>query len=129
MGRRCATRRVVHGRSTGPGSGGTVQGLRSCLGLWIGAGLGLIATALLRETDLPITEIAFQTGWNSLGTFGRTFRDVLGENPSELRVRERSDPMPPGWAPPCFVSAANRPDLMIAVSEKRRLEAEAMTET
>src|SRR3990170_6610618 len=42
------------------------------------------ATALLRDTDLSITEIAFQTGWNSLGTFGRTFRDVTGESPSEL---------------------------------------------
>ena len=39
------------------------------------------AMALLRETDLAITEIAFQTGWNSLGTFGRTFRDVTGEIP------------------------------------------------
>src|SRR5215472_10670976 len=39
------------------------------------------ATALLRDTDLAITEIAFQTGWSSLGTFGRTFRDVLGESP------------------------------------------------
>jgi transcriptional regulator GlxA family with amidase domain len=28
------------------------------------------AAALLRETDLPVTEIAFQTGWGSLGTFG-----------------------------------------------------------
>src|SRR5689334_25004681 len=33
------------------------------------------AKALLRDTDLSITEIAFQTGWNSLGTFGRVFRD------------------------------------------------------
>src|SRR6516225_4654237 len=32
------------------------------------------ATALLRDTDLPITQIALQTGWESLGTFGRTFR-------------------------------------------------------
>ena len=40
------------------------------------------ATALLRDTDLPITEIAFQTGWESLGTFGRTFRDVTGESPA-----------------------------------------------
>src|SRR6478609_10293227 len=47
------------------------------------------ATALLRDTDLAITEIAFQTGWNSLGTFGRTFRDVTGENPGELRARVR----------------------------------------
>jgi AraC-like DNA-binding protein len=31
------------------------------------------AKALLRDTDLPIIEIALQTGWNSLGTFGRVF--------------------------------------------------------
>src|SRR5690348_9653218 len=47
------------------------------------------AMALLRETDLAITEIAFQTGWNSLGTFGRTFRDVTGENPAAVRAREK----------------------------------------
>src|SRR5437763_2838583 len=44
------------------------------------------ATALLRETELPITEIAFQTGWESLGTFGRTFRDVTGESPTAFRA-------------------------------------------
>ena len=36
------------------------------------------AQALLRETDRAITEIAFETGWKSLGTFGRPFRDVTG---------------------------------------------------
>src|SRR5215208_4615267 len=40
------------------------------------------ATALLRDTDLAVTDIAFQTGWNSLGTFGRVFRDITGESPS-----------------------------------------------
>jgi hypothetical protein len=35
------------------------------------------AKALLRDTDAPIIEIAFQTGWNSLGTFGRVFRANL----------------------------------------------------
>src|SRR5437870_8556417 len=48
------------------------------------------AAALLRDTDLSITEIAFETGWNSLGTFGRIFRDIMGTSPSELRARERS---------------------------------------
>ena len=48
------------------------------------------ATALLRDTDLAITEIAFQTGWESLGTFGRTFRDVTGESPSAVRARARA---------------------------------------
>ncbi|THD58417.1 helix-turn-helix transcriptional regulator [Phenylobacterium sp.] len=81
------------------------------------------ATALLRETDLPIIEIAFQTGWNSLGTFGRTFRDVTGESPSERRARERAVPPAPAQAPPCFLRAAHRPDLRFAVSEKRRREA------
>jgi transcriptional regulator GlxA family with amidase domain len=78
------------------------------------------ATALLRDTDLPITEIAFETGWRSLGTFGRTFRDVIGESPGELRAREKAAPLELERAPPCFVSAAHRPYLTIAVSEKRR---------
>src|SRR3954452_7306014 len=47
------------------------------------------AKALLRDTELAITEIAFQTGWGSLGTFGRTFRDVVGESPGEMRTREK----------------------------------------
>jgi AraC-like DNA-binding protein len=78
------------------------------------------ATTLLRDTGLPIVEIAFQTGWSSLGTFGRTFRDITGESPSGLRARERASGRRPGAVPPCFVSAARRPDLTIAVSEKRR---------
>ncbi|MNS67777.1 Regulatory protein SoxS [compost metagenome] len=78
------------------------------------------AVALLRDTDLPIIEIALQTGWNSIGTFGRVFRDVTGENPSELRRRMRLSPADLEQVPHCFVSAANRPHLTIAVSEKRR---------
>ena len=39
------------------------------------------AIALLRDTDLPITQVAFQTGWNSLGTFSRVFRDITDESP------------------------------------------------
>jgi transcriptional regulator GlxA family with amidase domain len=78
------------------------------------------ATALLRDTDLPITEIAFDAGWQSLGTFGRTFRDVTGESPSAIRAREKAAPRELGRVPACIVSAAHRPDLTIAVSEKRR---------
>ena len=82
------------------------------------------AKALLRETDLSITEIAFQTGWASLGTFGRTFRDITGESPSSVRQRERAAAHELGRVPGCHVSAAHRPDLTIAVSEKRRREAD-----
>jgi AraC-like DNA-binding protein len=81
------------------------------------------ATALLRDTDRPITEIAFTTGWESLGTFGRTFRDVTGESPGAIRARARAAMHDLGRVPTCFVSAAHRPDLTIAVSEKRRREA------
>ncbi len=78
------------------------------------------AAALLRDTDLPITEIAFQTGWGSLGTFGRTFRDIAGESPGETRTRVQGAAHELAPVPACIVSAAHRPDLTIAVSEKRR---------
>jgi transcriptional regulator GlxA family with amidase domain len=84
------------------------------------------AKALLRETELPITEIAFQTGWNSLGTFGRIFRDITGGSPSALRERERARPRALDQVPHCFVRAAHRPDLKIAVSEKRRAQSDGI---
>lgn len=90
------------------------------------------AKALLRDTDLLITDIAFQTGWNSLGTFGRVFRDVTGHSPSTLRAQDRASPRALDKVPHCFVSAAHRPDLKMAVSEKRRIESvdnEPPTET
>jgi len=78
------------------------------------------ATALLRDTDLSITEIAFGTGWESLGTFGRTFRDITGESPSAIRARARAAAHELGRVPACVLGAAHRPDLTTAVSEKRR---------
>jgi len=82
------------------------------------------ASALLRDTDQPITDIAFQTGWESLGTFGRTFRDITGESPGALRARVRSEAGALERVPHCIVGAAGRPGLTIAVSEKRRREAQ-----
>jgi transcriptional regulator GlxA family with amidase domain len=81
------------------------------------------ATALLRDTTLSITDIAFGTGWNSLGTFGRTFRDVTGESPGQFRARAQAAPHQLAPVPACVLSAAHRPDLIMAVSEKRRREA------
>lgn len=78
------------------------------------------AVALLRETELPITEIAFQTGWASLGTFGRIFRDVTGETPGGIRKRWRAEAAALGPVPACVLSAALRPNLNTAVLEKRR---------
>lgn len=78
------------------------------------------ARALLRDTDMPIIDIAFQTGWDSLGTFGRAFRDITGVSPTDLRETEKRAAHKPDAVPHCFVSAANRPVLTIAVSEKKR---------
>ncbi len=82
------------------------------------------ATALLRDTNLAITDVMFETGWNSLGTFGRVFRDITGESPGELRARQKAAPHALEQVPHCFVSAAHRPDLTISVSEKRRRKGE-----
>ena len=78
------------------------------------------AMALLRDSDLPITEIAFQTGWRSLGTFGRIFRDITGETPGVVRARMGSVASELGSVPACIARAALRPDLRTAVLEKRR---------
>jgi transcriptional regulator GlxA family with amidase domain len=84
------------------------------------------AVALLRETDQAIIDIAFQTGWESLGTFGRIFRDITGETPSASRARGRITAPELARVPACIVSAAHRPHLTTAVSEKRRQEADAI---
>lgn len=83
------------------------------------------AKALLRDTDLPVTDIARQTGWKSLGTFGRVFRDITGASPGEIRERGSGAPLEPKNVPECYLRALNRPDLKSAVSEKRREEARA----
>jgi transcriptional regulator GlxA family with amidase domain len=83
------------------------------------------AKALLRDTDIPITDIAFQTGWKSLGTFGRIFRDITGASPGETRSRDSEAPLEPRNVPECYLRALNRPQLTTAVSEKRRQDADS----
>jgi transcriptional regulator GlxA family with amidase domain len=86
------------------------------------------AVAMLRDSNLSITEIAFQTGWRSLGTFGRIFRDITGEKPSAVRVRAREAARELGSVPACILSAAHRPDLKTSVLEKRRQPASGIKE-
>jgi AraC-like DNA-binding protein len=45
------------------------------------------AMELLRETDRPVTEICLDVGFNSVGTFTRTFHEIVGEPPSAYRAR------------------------------------------
>jgi len=86
------------------------------------------AVALLRDSDLPVTEIALQTGWRSLGTFGRIFRDITGETPGASRERARAASRGLASVPACIVGAAQRPDLRTAVLEKRRRAASGTKE-
>ncbi|PRX90061.1 AraC family transcriptional regulator [Paraburkholderia sp. BL25I1N1] len=78
------------------------------------------ANTLLRDTALSITEIAFATGWESLGTFGRIFRDINGRSPSAMRREAQAAMQQIDRVPACVLKAAQRPDLTIAVLEKRR---------
>lgn len=80
------------------------------------------AKRLLAETELAITEIASRCGWRSLGTFGRTFRTVVGQSPGAFRASAAQQVDAQTLVPPCVLRAAARPDLKIAVSEKRRTQ-------
>ena len=44
------------------------------------------AMALLCSTDRSITDICMSVGFSSLGTFSRTFREIVGESPKEYRA-------------------------------------------
>ena len=59
---------------------------------------------LLRETDRSVTDVCFDVGFSSLGTFSRTFRDIVGETPSGYRRAHG-----PFEAPNCFQMMAMRP--------------------
>ena len=39
---------------------------------------------MLRETDRSITDICLEVGFTSLGTFSRTFREIVGAEPDRL---------------------------------------------
>ncbi len=62
------------------------------------------AMFLLRTTERGITDICFDVGFSSLGTFGRTFHDIVGETPTAFRQK---GPMPA--VPTCFIMAWTRP--------------------
>lgn len=62
------------------------------------------AMFLLRSTDRPVTDVCFDVGFGSLGTFSRTFTDIVGESPTSFRQKGQ---MPA--VPTCFMMAWTRP--------------------
>ena len=65
---------------------------------------------LLRETDRSVTDICFDVGFTSRGTFSRTFREIMGESPSVYRVGHG-----PIEAPSCIQMAATRPMVTVGM--------------
>ena len=68
---------------------------------------------LLRETDRSVTDVCFDVGFTSVGTFSTTFRSIVGETPSAYRSGH--GPMLP---PNCFQMAAMRPVLKAGAATK-----------
>ncbi|MFY1689029.1 helix-turn-helix domain-containing protein [Plantactinospora sp. WMMB782] len=64
------------------------------------------AMFLLRETDRSVTDICFGVGFGSLGTFSRTFREIVGSSP---RAYRKQRPAAPPNVPNCFTMAWTRP--------------------
>lgn len=62
------------------------------------------AMAMLRDQDRSVTDVALAVGYDSPGTFSRTFREITGSSPSEYRTTE-----PPLAAPGCVVRRWTRP--------------------
>jgi AraC-like DNA-binding protein len=64
------------------------------------------AMALLRRGDLSVTEVCFEVGCSSLGTFSTRFTELVGVPPSVYR-REATSAM--AGMPPCVAKQVTRP--------------------
>jgi AraC-like DNA-binding protein len=64
------------------------------------------AKALLRRGDLSVTEVCFEVGCTSLGSFSSRFTALVGESPSAYRARDHRA----GAAiPACYAKFLTRP--------------------
>jgi AraC-like DNA-binding protein len=62
------------------------------------------AMFLLRESRRSITDICLDVGFGSLGTFSRTFSEIVGTTPTEYRAQRTAIN-----APTCFTMSWMRP--------------------
>jgi AraC-like DNA-binding protein len=63
------------------------------------------AMFMLRETNRSVSEICLDVGFTSLGTFGRTFGEIVGESPTSYREGAADLRA----VPACFAKAWTRP--------------------
>ncbi|WP_229379055.1 helix-turn-helix transcriptional regulator [Streptomyces sp. VRA16 Mangrove soil] len=64
------------------------------------------AKALLRRGDLSVTEVCFEVGCTSLGSFSSRFTELVGETPSAYRARAHD---PATDLPACLSKIHTRP--------------------
>jgi transcriptional regulator GlxA family with amidase domain len=64
------------------------------------------AMALLRRGDLTVTEVCFEVGCSSLGTFSTRFAELVGVPPSTYRTQAASAA---GEMPSCVSKQVTRP--------------------
>ena len=64
------------------------------------------AMALLRRGDLSVTEVCFEVGCSSLGTFSTRFTELVGMPPSRYREQEAG---PMAGMAPCVAKQDTRP--------------------
>jgi AraC-like DNA-binding protein len=64
------------------------------------------AMALLRRGDLSVTDVCFEVGCSSLGTFSTRFTELVGMPPSTYRSQEWGDM---AGIPPCVAKQVTRP--------------------
>jgi AraC-like DNA-binding protein len=62
------------------------------------------AMFLLRESERSITDICLDVGFASLGTFSRTFNEIVGATPTDYRAKRAAIN-----APTCFTMSWMRP--------------------
>ena len=74
------------------------------------------AMALLRRGDLSVTEVCFEVGCSSLGTFSSRFTELVGVPPSTYRRDAAGDA---AGIPPCLAKQVTRP---IRIREARPAE-------
>lgn len=64
------------------------------------------AKALLRRGDLSVTEVCFEVGCTSLGSFSSRFTEIVGESPSAYRARSHEEG---ASIPACYARMFTRP--------------------
>jgi AraC-like DNA-binding protein len=78
------------------------------------------AKALLRRGDLSVTEVCFDVGCTSLGSFSARFTELVGETPSAYRARDHDELR---VVAPCQMMVMSRPrkDASRTRSEESRI--------